>query len=68
MGCNFVKQNKVEPQKRKVVVHSPSEDVEIRQFSLYTVKEEGSDMEQSYAGSKRQSLFMQTELLSAGKH
>lgn len=63
-----MKENKVVPQKRKVVVHSPSEEIENRQFSLYTVKEEGSDMEQSYAGSKRQSLFMQTELLSSGKH
>ena len=62
MGCTIIKESQVVPQRRKVVVHAPSEpSKDDRQYSLYTVKEELSDMEQSYAPSKRQSILTPLE-------
>ena len=63
MGCSQIKESQVVPQQRKVVVHAPSSpSKDDRQYSLYTVKEELSDMEQSYAPSKRQSILTPLEM------
>ncbi|OMJ75433.1 hypothetical protein SteCoe_25400 [Stentor coeruleus] len=63
MGCGLVKEKKV------IIRQTKRSDAEIRQdiinknkqFSLYTVREELSEYEQSYAPSKRQSILNPVE-------
>ena len=63
MGCGIVREKKVVHLKKKIILHQAEDEEQEknRQFSLYTVKEELSDMEQSYAPSKRQSILNQFE-------
>ena len=62
----MTKDKKVIHLKKNIVLHqADDENNQNQQYSLYTVKEELSDMEQSYAPSKRQSILNHLEQINS---
>jgi hypothetical protein len=62
MGCGLVKVTKKTPVIHKNVEIENDPAMRENKFSLYTVKEELSEMEQSRNASNRQSVFVSAEI------
>lgn len=62
MGCGLVKVTKKTPNIKKSVEIENEPAMRENKFSLYTVKEEMSEMEQSRNASNRQSVLVASDL------